>query len=130
MSADASVRRLPDWVPMDRNVEAVRAGIDWDAIRVKQPLGDTVLERLGTRTGAVIEDPWGKALYWLVRKGTAATWDAPGSRALGVACWVTVPGPLAGDAGPYWRVPIVTNGVCTEPRALREALEAAVRGDS
>lgn len=113
-----------DRLPNGRDIEALRAGIHWDAVRVKAPLGDAVLARLGERTGAVIEDTWGRAMYWLVPAGTAATWRVPGSQALGSACWVTVPGPVA-DGGLHWRVPIAGNGLLTAPGPLRDALEAA-----
>ncbi len=116
----------PAWLPTGRDIEAIRAGVHWDAIRVRTPLGDAVLEHLGDRTGAVIEDTWGHALYWLVPAGTSTDWNVPESQALGVACWVTVPGP-ASDGGLRWRVPKTARGMLTGPRLLRAALEAAVR---
>lgn len=115
-----------DWLPNGRDIEAIRAGVHWDAVRVATPLGDTVLDHLGERTGAVIEDTWGRVLYWLLPAGSAATWSVPGSQALGSACWVTVPGPTA-DVGLRWRVPGVPNGILTGPRLLRDALETVAR---
>ena len=111
----------PAWLPAGRAVATLRAGHHWDAIRVRNPLAETVLDRLGGRTGAVIEDTWGRAMYWLVPAGTAAGWRVPDSVALGIACWVTVPGPLA-DGGIGWRVPAVGRRVLTDPDALAGAL--------
>lgn len=114
---------LPSWLPRDRDVEALRAGVHWDAVRVPATLAADVLERLGDRTGAVIEDRWSGTVCWLVPAGTADTWNGPHSIALGAACWVTVPGPRA-DTGHRWLRSITTHSVLTGPRLLAEALDA------
>lgn len=118
---------LPSWLPDDKNVAALRAGIHWDAVRVPAGLADQVLAVLGDRTGAVIEDRWSRAVCWLVPAGTADTWTAPHSVALGAACWVTVPGPRA-DTGHRWLRPVTHHGVLTGPRLLADAL-AAIQGE-
>ncbi len=113
-----------DWLPVGRDIATQRAGIHWDAVRIGSALGETILRLLGDRTGAVIEDTWGRTMYWLVPAGTAAAWDVPGSVALGIACWVTVPGPAAEEI--RWRVPTTAQGgVLTGPRLLADALAAA-----
>ncbi|MDI5965691.1 hypothetical protein [Streptantibioticus silvisoli] len=118
---------LPEWLPDGRDMEAIRAGIDWDAIRVPAAVAQQVLEILGERTGACIEDVWGETVYWLVPAGTAVDWTAPASQALGVACWVTIPGPSA-DGGQRWLRSIRKHGVLTGPRLLAEALASCAAG--
>jgi hypothetical protein len=111
------------WQPPSE-IETQRAGVYWDAVRIEWPLAEKVLRTLGRRTGAVIEDRWAHVWYWLVPPGTADTWDVPGSLALGVACWVTVPCSTKSDRI-VWRVPPNTHPVLTGPRLLAEALAGA-----
>lgn len=114
------------WKP-PTEIETQRAGVHWDAIRIREPLATSVLAALGNRTGAVIEDTLGgPTWYWLVPAGTADTWDVAGSDALGAACWVTVPGPQT-RGRIRWRVP-PTATLLTGPRLLTDALDRCSRG--
>lgn len=118
-----------DWIPAGRAVSMRPAGRWWDAIRVPRSLALTVLGQLGDQTGAVIEDPSGDILYWLVAPGHAADWEfhpAAGVHVLGETAHVAVPGPQR-TAGPHWRVPPTCTRCLTDPRRLKAALYAAVQ---
>lgn len=100
------------------------AGQWWDAVRVPRNLGESVLAALGPDCGAVIEDPGGALLYWLVPPGEAAGWQTrPGSGVYvhGAATHLAVPGPQR-TAGPHWRVPPTRTRCLTDPVSLRRAL--------
>lgn len=112
---------LPSWLPPGSDIEALRAGDHWDAIRVTADVAPQVLAALGERTGAVFGDRWTGIAYWLVPAGTADDWKAPHSIALGAACWVTVPGPKA-DNSHHWLRTVEEHGVLTGPRLLADAL--------
>lgn len=107
---------------------AVRAGVWWDAIRVRQETAHRVLEtlrtRLGRPAGPVIADPRRVRAYILVPPTTADDWDVPDTRALGRASYVVVPhASIIRPPGPYWMVPPDTGWHLTSPGALREALQ-------
>lgn len=104
------------------------AGEWWDAVRVPRNLGEAVLRDLGEETGAVIEDPNGALLYWLVRPGAGAEWSLPpvsGIQVQGSTTHVAVPGPQR-TAGPHWRVPPTRAQCLTDADSLHSALRAAV----
>lgn len=112
--------------------KAVPAGVYWDAVRAPAGLGREAVRWLGEACGAVIGDPRGGVLYWLVATGGGgADWAAlPASaevRHLSVACWVTVPGAARfAPPGPYWAVPYDSEHRLTDAELLRSALGAAV----
>lgn len=104
------------------------AGEWWDAIRVPRRVGETVLAALGTHSGAVIEDPSGGILYWLVRPHSATDWQFPTISEIHVrsdATHVAVPGTQC-TAGPHWRVPPTRSRCLTDPELLRAAIQDAV----
>ena len=117
------VTRLPAWIPAGEKIGTFAAGETWDAVRVSSSVGERVLQLLGERTGAVVADDRGRVFYWFVPAGSANSWTAPGSIALGVACLVTVPGAY-GRGNVHWRVPILGHSLLTEPQLLANALAA------
>lgn len=104
------------------------AGHDWDAIRVPRAVGVPAVAILGSRCGAVVDDPLTKLLYFFTPVGTAARWDVAGTRALGAGATVTIP-PARRTQGrdPHWRVCPGDDGWITDPDALRAALEDSER---
>lgn len=100
------------------------AGFRWDAVRVPRSLGARVLVALGSRSGAVIEDPREPALYWFVRTGTAAVWDVPDTRPLGLSQHLVVPPPhrMRGP-GPHWRICPENGQMLTDAQVLHAAVE-------
>jgi hypothetical protein len=115
-----------EWLPTGRTVAMRAAGEWWDAVRVPRYLGESVLTALGPACGAVIEDPSGALLYWLVPPGEAEGWQIqPGSGVYvqGAATHLAVPGPQR-TAGPHWRVPPTRTRCLTDPVSLRRALAA------
>jgi hypothetical protein len=99
---------------------------EWDVIRVPRQLGLAAMSILGTRAGAVVEDPVQGALYFFVPLGTAADWDAENTRAMPGGARVPLPperrttGP-----GPHWRMCPGDGGWHTDPAALLAAIEDA-----
>ena len=117
-----------DWLPSGRLVVMRPAGEWWDAVRVPRALGEPALTALGPQCGAVIEDPGGALLYFLVQPGQAAHWVMPpgsGVRVQGAATYLAVPGPQR-TAGPHWRVPPTRTRCLTDTAPLLEALQASV----
>jgi hypothetical protein len=103
------------------------AGEWWDAVRVPRSLGEPVLTALGPACGAVIEDPGGALLYFLVQPGQAAHWQMPpnsGVLVQGAATYLAVPGPQR-TAGPHWRVPPTQTRCLTDGYQLHAVLQAA-----
>jgi hypothetical protein len=107
------------WLPA--HLALVPCGQWWDAITVPQIPGLRILEHLRTTArhplGPVIWDPAPRhaALYFLVPRGAAQGWDAPGARGLGPGAAIAVPGwdrVTAPDV--HWVVP----PVLSEPDAL------------
>ncbi|WP_240138076.1 hypothetical protein [Streptomyces sp. MUM 178J] len=91
-----------------------------------------MLEHLGDRSGAVIEDPGGNTFYWLVPPGSTLEWEeefTPQAQVqmLSETAHVAVPGPQC-TAGPQWRIPPTRMRCLTAAEALRDALAAAVSG--
>lgn len=104
------------------------AGQDWDAIRVPTAVGASAVAILGSRCGAVVDDPLTAALYFFTPVGTAALWDVAGTRALGEGSAVTIPPARRTEGyGPHWRVCPGYDGWITDPRALQAALEDSER---
>lgn len=103
------------------------AGKDWDAIRVAEATALRAMEILGSRSGAVIEDPRSRAFYWFVAVGTAATWNLPGTKGLGEHRHVGVPphGKVTGP-GLRWRVTPGDGRLITDSGPLRAAIEDAL----
>lgn len=101
------------------------AGFRWDAVRVPRGVGVRVLIALGPRSGAVIEDPREPAFYWFVRTGTAAVWNVPDTRPLGLNQHLVVP-PLHRVRGPglHWRVSPGTAPMLTDAQVLHAAVES------
>lgn len=101
------------------------AGHDWDAIRVPRSVGLAAMAILGTRCGAVLEDPVTSAgvVYYFVPAGTARTWDVQNTRALGAGSTVTIPPARRTDGpGPHWRICPGEDGWLTDPEALAAAI--------
>lgn len=102
------------------------AGLEWDAIRVPRSVGATAVAILGTRCGAVVEDPLNGVTYFFTPVGTAEVWAVDTTRALGVGSSVTIPpdrrvvGP-----GPHWRMCPGEDRWLTDPDALAAALADA-----
>jgi hypothetical protein len=100
------------------------AGQDWDVILVPRTIGAPAVAILGSRCGAVVDDPLSSALYFFTPVGTAAQWRVPGTRALGDGAAVTIPPARRTEGvGPHWRVCPGKDGWITDPRALQAALE-------
>lgn len=122
----AALRPL-EWLPAGRTVAMLPAGQWWDAVRVPRALALEALGGLGSRSGAVIEDPGGGLLYWLVPAGRADDWhlaEKSRIRVLGHNSSVAVPGPQR-TAGPHWRIPPTRDGALTDPEQLHNALARA-----
>ncbi|MFC8679825.1 hypothetical protein ACFUEN_44995 [Streptomyces griseorubiginosus] len=114
-------------LPSAAGCTVIDAGRDWDAVRVPRSVGVDAMTILGTRCGAVVEDPLCEAVYYFVPVGTAAVWDVPTTRALGAGASVTIPPPRRTDgAGPHWRICPGDGSWLTDPQALQAALEDAI----
>ncbi|GHI91760.1 hypothetical protein [Streptomyces olivaceus] len=94
-----------------------------DVIRVPRQLGLAAMSILGTRAGAVVEDPAASALYFFVPAGTASAWDVQNTRAVGDGERVPVP-PMrrTSGPGPHWRMCPGDDGWYTDPAALSAAI--------
>ncbi|MEU4492156.1 hypothetical protein OG729_03915 [Streptomyces sp. NBC_00210] len=117
----------PAALPTTADCQLQAAGFDWDAVRVPRSIGIHVLEILGHRSGAVIEDPREPAVYWFVRQGSTAGWDVPETRPLGMTQHLVVPPPhRVRGPGLHWRICPTGGRLITDVRVLRTALEDAV----
>lgn len=104
------------------------AGDDWDAIRVPRSVGLAAMAILGTRAGAVVEDPLAAAgvVYFFTPVGTAASWDVENTRALGSGSTLTIPPRRRTEGpGPHWRICPGDDGWITDPDALAAAIADA-----
>ncbi|MGW7363607.1 hypothetical protein ACWGI8_09295 [Streptomyces sp. NPDC054841] len=102
-------------------------GQRWDAVRVPRSVGLTALGILGSRSGAVIEDPNSMVLYWFVAPGSSAGWDVTNTRALGQDAFVAVPLPRRTQGpGPHWRICPGDGAWSTDVKALRAAIGDAL----
>ncbi|WP_405657788.1 hypothetical protein [Streptomyces sp. NBC_00079] len=117
------------WTPPE-GACAVAAGNWWDAIRVDEALGITIVRYLRllspSRLGPVIadHDMTIPSIYFLTLPGTAAHWTAPHSRALGHNCYIVVPslGRIT-PPGPHWLVSPQHSDGHTDPESLRRILD-------
>lgn len=128
MSIQSRVPPALGWLPEDkRRAYPVRAGVNWDAVRVPLGRGDDVLRLLGERCGAVIEDSWSAQLYVLIAPGSADGWkvsELRGIQIIGANAFVTVPGLLC-VGNPHWRVrPTDVEDWLTDTEQLRDALRS------
>ncbi|MCI3226128.1 hypothetical protein [Streptomyces sp. NP-1717] len=98
---------------------------DWEAIRVPRFLGLTALDILGSRCGAVVDDPVEMALYWLIPVGAGATWEVATTRVDTEHLTIPVPRRPRGP-GPHWRMCPGEDRWLTDADALRAALEDAL----
>jgi hypothetical protein len=111
-------------LPSAADCTLVDAGQDWDAIRVPRTIGITAVAILGSRCGAVIDDPLSGVLYFFTPVGTAARWNVAGTRALSTGTAVTIPPVRRTEGhGPHWRICPGDDGWLTDPHALQAALE-------
>lgn len=105
-------------------------GQDWDAIRVPRQLGIAAAAILGSRCGAVLENPFKDAVYYFVPRGTAIHWDVAGTRAIGEGGTVTIPPARCTAApGPHWRVCPGDSDWLSDPAALQAAIEDCADGE-
>ncbi|MGH3310160.1 MAG: hypothetical protein ACRDP3_06195 [Streptomyces sp.] len=123
--------RTTRWaLPSGPDAELTETGVWWDAVRAPAYLGDRVLARLGEDCGAVVRDPYGHRLYWLISTGTAASWRFPDValvQILSTASWVTVPPrDRVSSTGPHWARPVTDSRPLTDPDLLHEALSAVI----
>ncbi|CAM5554960.1 MULTISPECIES: hypothetical protein [Streptomyces] len=101
---------------------------EWDAVRVPRQLGLSAREILGTRAGAVVEDPTRGAIYFFTPAGTADTWDLGNTEALPAGATVPIPPTRRTEGpGPHWRICPGNDGWLTDPAALAAALQDAFR---
>lgn len=116
-------------LPEGPEVQAMRAGVSWDAVRVPKWLAVPALDRVGDRSGAVIEDRWGPVWYWLIPPGSGHDWQhGHGIEVLGATCWVVVPpARRTSGAGVRWLLPPASGrALLTDADVLRVALASAV----
>ncbi|MFH8367455.1 hypothetical protein [Streptomyces sp. NPDC018031] len=119
------------WEPPNlTDVHVLPAGRWWDAVRAPQYIGARALALLGEETGAVIEDPRGRRLYWLVPPGTATAWSLQQVAVLAGATYVAVPPRhVRHGGGPHWRVPVSHGRYLTDAPLLHAALRAAITAE-
>jgi hypothetical protein len=78
---------------------------------------------LGTRCGAVVEDPLSTAVYFFTPVGTSSAWDMENTHALGAGNAVTIPPSRRTQGpGPHWRMCPAEGSWLTDPAALRAAI--------
>ncbi|MFE6634639.1 hypothetical protein ACFVFT_15120 [Streptomyces tendae] len=96
---------------------------EWDVIRVPRQLGLATMSILGSRAGAVVEDPMAGALFFFVPVGTAADWDAENTSAIAGGDRVPIP-PVrrTSGPGPHWRMCPGDSRWHTDPAALLAAI--------
>lgn len=123
--------QYPRWLPRGADSVQLPAGVDWDAVDVPAYLGDRVLSLLGEKSGAVIRDPYGHRLVWLIQPGAGSSWVFPtisSVQILGAGCRLIVP-PAARvrSAHCHWARPI-RRGVewQTDPEDLHTALDTVI----
>ncbi|GAB2800270.1 hypothetical protein GCM10027091_35090 [Streptomyces daliensis] len=128
-----SVTGTTPWAP-PTGVTAVLepAGVHWDAATVPAYLGDRILARLGRESGAVIRDPYGHRLTWLVPPGTTREWTVPETswvQLLSIAQHLTIPpGWCTRSAFTHWIRSWDPHGL-TDARLLYVVLDAVIRAE-
>ncbi|AGP56200.1 hypothetical protein [Streptomyces rapamycinicus] len=122
---------LPWTPPANCSVQMLPAGRWWDAVQAPRALGEHALRLLGDATGAVIDDPRGKRLAWLIAPGASDPWDMtwlPGIELRGQATYVHVPAVEQTEGpGVHWRVPLAPGRYLTEPAYLLTVLQMATK---
>ncbi|AUH40474.1 hypothetical protein CXR04_09585 [Streptomyces sp. CMB-StM0423] len=116
-----------EWMPPPGTVWAVEAGEYWDAVRVDRSLGLLALKELGDSAGPVIQDPWGKILYFLVPPGSTRDWDVEHTVPCGPSHYVGVPPLEAEEHSLHWVIPPGRGRGCTRPADLRRELLCVIR---
>lgn len=117
----------PPAVPTVADCTIQPAGHTWDAVRTPLALGQRTLDILGRRSGAVIEDPIGRVLYWLIPTGSAAAWQLSDIRVLGAGAHLAVPPPRRTQRpGPHWRICPGDGQLVTDAHALHAAISDAL----
>ncbi|MDT3396822.1 hypothetical protein RKE29_09230 [Streptomyces sp. B1866] len=110
--------------------EAQPVGVWWDAVRVPASVGERALRLLGEQTGAVIADPPGIRLYWLIGTGAADAWDHGALQPVHLlrahSFLVVPPAHRVTGPGVHWRLRPTADRRLTEPRALHTALRIAL----
>ncbi|OMI33419.1 hypothetical protein [Streptomyces sparsogenes] len=123
---------MPWALPTGHSTQLQAAGRSWDAVRVPLSIGigERTLELLGGVTGAVIENPFDRVLYWLITPGSATGWDMsrlPHIQVWGATAYIEVPSvDCRRGPGVRWRVP-PQDRCLTDPAALLAALRTATR---
>lgn len=118
---------LDQWLPTGSLVALRSAGRWWDAVRVPRHIGEAVLTALGDQSGAVIDDPSGALMYWLIPPGGAHAWAMPDQSGIvvqGDATYIAVPG-TGRTVGPHWRIPPSPSKCLTDADPLGELLRMA-----
>lgn len=111
MTISLSQAVAPPWAPPLHTVEAVAAGVHWDAIAAGQDLGLAALSVLdqetNNRPGPVIWDTRSPRLYFLVPPDAPDLVDLGlGVRRLSHGAWVAVPGlDIVDPASVCWIAP-------------------------
>ncbi|GAB2806364.1 hypothetical protein [Streptomyces daliensis] len=124
---------LHTWAPPSGvAAELLPAGVFWDGVAVPAYLGRQVLARLGRESGAVIRDPYGYRLTWLVPPGATRGWVVPETswvQLLGTAQHLTVPpGWCTRSAFTHWVRGWAEHGL-TDARLLHVVLDAVIRAE-
>jgi hypothetical protein len=116
-------------MPPPGTVWAVEAGTYWDAVRVDRNLGLRALRELGDGAGPVIQDPWGKILYFLVPAGSTRGWNVEHTVPCGLSHYVGVPALEAEEHTLHWMIPPTgQKAPGGDPDTLRTALRSALHG--
>ncbi|MGW7519159.1 hypothetical protein ACWGJ2_26590 [Streptomyces sp. NPDC054796] len=112
--------------------ELLPAGVFWDAAVVPVYLGDRVLARLGRESGAVIRDPYGNRLTWLVPPGATRGWVIPETswvQLLSTTQYLTIPPAwCTRSMSPHWLRGWAEHGL-TDARLLYVVLDAVIRAE-
>ncbi|MGY0061601.1 hypothetical protein ACWY4P_34545 [Streptomyces sp. LZ34] len=123
--------RALKWTPPSgHDVNVVKTGKWWDAVRSSASVGEHALGLLGAESGAVIQDKHGP-LYWLVRPGAADGWNVRQVQVLGAstatASYVGVPpAHWTSRPGTHWRIPVGPGRYLTDAKLLHGALVLAI----
>ncbi|MFJ9214204.1 hypothetical protein [Streptomyces sp. NPDC102264] len=115
-------------LPADAPVALVTIPGAWNAVTLPAAWADRVLDILGTRSGACLEDDAYRHMMWFIPPGTAADWPDTGSldvRVQGAGTHVTLAGPTGHSPTMRWHR---TPGLAplTSAHELRRAIERIV----
>ncbi|MCA1220039.1 hypothetical protein [Streptomyces sp. 8L] len=120
MTATATARTQPT----DYGVTLASAGLTWDAVRVRGPIGAHVLDLLGAASGAVVHDNASDQRYWFVPPSSADGWYLCEAVVLSVATYVALPPVGCHEGLLRWAVP-AERGMVTDANLLLAALPLA-----